>query len=129
MRESGLPKAPSDAAERRLAPPVTVYDVAKLPPLDLPAYRAACAVRTPVASVTVPPRDARAFEVPAGHVVRIVSVDGPQVGDLNLWNAHDLTERFWSGKTRALHATHVTEGDRLWSTLPALRPMARNISP
>jgi hypothetical protein len=27
--------------------------------------------------------------------------DRPQVGDLNLWNAHDLTERFYSGKTRA----------------------------
>ena len=33
-------------------------------------------------------------------------------------------ERFFSGKTRALHATHVTTGDRLWSTLPYLRPLA-----
>ena len=49
---------------------------------------------------------------------------GPQVGDLNLWNAHDLTERFYSGKTRALHATHLSTGDRLWSTFPTLRPMA-----
>jgi len=31
---------------------------------------------------------------------------------------------FFSGKTRALHATHVSTGDRLWSTLPDLRPMA-----
>ncbi|MCP4332930.1 MAG: DUF1989 domain-containing protein, partial [Gammaproteobacteria bacterium] len=53
-----------------------------------------------------------------------VSVEGPQVGDLNLWNAHDLGERFFSGKTRQLHATHVSSGDRLWSTLPGLRPMA-----
>jgi hypothetical protein len=71
-----------------------------------------------------PPREARAFSVPAGHFFRIVSVDGPQVGDLNLWNAHDLSERFYSGKTRALHATHVSTGDRLWSSLPSLRPMA-----
>jgi len=41
-----------------------------------------------------------------------------------LWNPHDLSERFFSGKTRALHATHVTTGDRLWSTLPTLRPLA-----
>jgi uncharacterized protein YcgI (DUF1989 family) len=61
--------------------------------------------------------------VPAGHLFRIVSIEGPQVGDLNLWNAHDLSERFFSGKTRALHATHVTTGDRLWSTLPYLRPL------
>ena len=63
-------------------------------------------------------------EVPAGHFFRIVSVEGPQVGDLNLWNAHDLTERFYRGKTRALHATHLSTGDRLWSSFPKLRPMA-----
>jgi hypothetical protein len=62
--------------------------------------------------------------VPAGHFFRIVSIEGPQVCDLNLWNAHDLSERFFSGKTRALHATHVSTGDRLWSTLPSLRPLA-----
>jgi uncharacterized protein len=76
------------------------------------------------AELTVPPRDAKAFEVAAGHFFRIVSVEGPQVGDLNLWNAHDLTERFYSGKTRALHATHLSTGDRLWSMFPRLRPMA-----
>jgi uncharacterized protein YcgI (DUF1989 family) len=79
---------------------------------------------TKIAEVIVPPRDARAFEAPAGCFFRIVGVDGPQVGDLNLWNAHDLSERFFSGKTRALNATHVGKGDRLWSTLPNLRPMA-----
>ena len=55
---------------------------------------------------------------------RILSAEGSQVGDLNLWNAHDLTERFFSGKTRQLHATHVTTGDRLWSNFPGPRPMA-----
>ena len=72
----------------------------------------------------VSPRDARSFAVPAGHFFRIVSVEGPQVGDLNLWFADDLREHFFSGKTRALHGTHVTTGDRLWSNLPHLRPMA-----
>ncbi|WP_394842110.1 DUF1989 domain-containing protein [Pendulispora brunnea] len=74
--------------------------------------------------LTVPPRDARAFVVPAGHFFRIVSVEGSQVGDLNLWNLHDLSERFFSGKTRAFHGTHVSTGSRLWSTLPNLRAMA-----
>ena len=68
--------------------------------------------------------EGKAFEVSAGHFFRIVSVEGPQVGDLNLWNAHDLTERFYSGKTRALHATHLSTGDRLWSSFPKLRAMA-----
>jgi uncharacterized protein YcgI (DUF1989 family) len=79
---------------------------------------------TKISETIVPPRDARAFSVPAGHFFRIVSIEGPQVGDLNLWNANDLLERFFSGKTRALHATHVGIGDRLWSTLPFLRPLA-----
>ena len=74
--------------------------------------------------VVVPPRDARTFRVSRGQFFRIVSLEGPQVGDLNLWNADDLSERFFSGKARALHATHVGAGDRLWSTMPHLRPMA-----
>lgn len=118
------PEPPEDAAERRRAVPVTVYEVGSLPPVDPGFYAAAREGMRLVSSVTVPPRDARAFAVPAGHLFRIVCADGPQVGDLNLWNAHDLAERFFSGKTRALHATHVTTGDRLWSTLPSLRPMA-----
>ena len=64
------------------------------------------------------------FEVPAGHFFRIYSVDGPQVGDLNLWNANDLSERFYTGKTRALHGTHLSTGDRMWSSFPHMRPMA-----
>ena len=115
---------PSDAAERRGRRPVIAYDVAALPPFDPDFYAAARARMRLIDEVTVPPRDARAFAVPAGHFFRIVSVDGPQVGDLNLWNADDLSERFFSGKTRALHATHVTTGHRLWSTLPYLRPLA-----
>ena len=117
--------APADAEARRAAPPIVCYEVERLPPGPDPAWlerwRAGLNV---VDGVTVPPRDARAFRVPAGHGFRIVSVDGPQVGDLNLWNAADLTERFWSGKTRQLHASHLTTGDRLWSALPHLRPLA-----
>ena len=79
---------------------------------------------TKIGEIVVPPRDASSFRVARGQFVRIVSIDGPQVGDLNLWNADDLSERFFSGKTRALHATHVSTGDRLWSTMPQLRPMA-----
>lgn len=62
--------------------------------------------------------------MPAGYGFRISSVEGSQVGDLNLWNLHDHSERFFSGKTRQLHATHVSTGDRLWSNLPSLRAMA-----
>jgi len=114
---------PSDAEERRRALPVLTYSVEQLPSFDAAFYNRARAELSEVAELTVPPRDAKAFEVPAGHFFRIVSVEGPQVGDLNLWNAHDLTERFYSGK-RALHATHLSTGDRLRRTFPRLRPMA-----
>ena len=33
-------------------------------------------------------------------------------------------EYFYSGKTRALHGTHITTGQQMWSSFPALRPMA-----
>lgn len=116
--------APADAAERRAVKPVVCYPVETLPVPDMATLRRARETLTKVDEVTVPPREGATFSVPKGHFFRILSIDGPQVGDLNLWNAHDLTERFFSGKTRALHATHVTTGNRLWSTLPTLRPMA-----
>ncbi len=124
MAEPWRGPEPADAALRRAAEPVVCYDVESVPAYDAAFYARVRAGLTKVSEIVVPPREARAFTVPAGHVWRIVSIEGSQVGDLNLWNAHDLGERFFSGKTRALHATHVTTGDRLWSTLPSLRPLA-----
>ena len=115
---------PADAAARRAVEPVTVYTVDRLPPYDHAFHETVRSDMVQTGALTVPPRDGRAFEVPAGHVFRIIVTDGPQVGDLNLWNAANLSERFYSGKTRALHATHVSTGDRLWSCFPWLRPMA-----
>lgn len=124
MTGSTREMGPPDASLRRRAKPVTVYSVDHLPPFDPAFYNQARSELTRISTLVVSPRDARAFSVPAGHFLRIVSLDGPQVGDLNLWNQHDLSERFFSGKTRALHGTHVSTGDRLWSSLPNLRPMA-----
>ena len=105
-------------------PPVIVYPVDGLAAPDLVAYRAARAGWEKTRSVLVPPREARCFEVAAGEFFRISTIEGPQVGDLNLWNAKDISERFFSGKTRALHGTHLSTGDRLWSNLPHMRAMA-----
>lgn len=117
-------KEPLDANERRSQPPVVCYTVDNLPVFDDAFYSKVRSDMRKVSEVIVNPRDAATFEVPAGHLFRIVSTEGSQVGDLNLWNANDLNERFFSGKTRQLHASHVTTGDRLWSNLPGLRPMA-----
>jgi uncharacterized protein len=116
--------SPADGDARKAIRPVICYPIATLPLPDMTVYRSARETMQLTHQSIVPPRDARAFRVPAGHFFRIVSVDGPQVGDLNLWADGDLTERFYSGKTRALHGTHVSTGDRLWSSFPHLRPMA-----
>ncbi|MGL4808006.1 MAG: urea carboxylase-associated family protein, partial [Giesbergeria sp.] len=80
--------------------------------------------RERVDSLVVPIREGRAWQVPAGHVMRLTTLEGPQVGDLNLWNRHNPRERFWASRTRQLQRAHVSTFDRLWSTLPYLRPMA-----
>ncbi|MBD3663988.1 urea carboxylase-associated family protein [Sulfitobacter aestuariivivens] len=119
-----MTRDPSDAQARRAVPPVICYPVETLPQPDMALYTAARADLRKTGEVLVPPREAATFEVPAGHFFRITSVDGPQVGDLNLWNRNDLSERFYSGKTRALHGTHITTGERMWSSFPTLRAMA-----
>jgi hypothetical protein len=95
--------------------------------VDRPFYdRIAEAVesRELVDSFVIPIRSGRAWTVPAGHVWRLITVDGPQVGDLNIWNRHNPRERFWAARTRQLQRAHVSTYDRLWSTLPYLRPLA-----
>ena len=119
-----MTKAPEDAGKRRAVEPVICYPAEGLPLPDLVLYQAARLGAVKVCEVLVPPRDAACFHVPAGSFFRISCVEGPQVGDLNLWNTNDLSERFYSGKTRALHGTHLTTGERMWSSFPHLRPMA-----
>ena len=115
---------PEDAAARRAVAPVICYPTEAVPEVDMALYRDAVAGAVPVEAVVVPPRDAAAIVVPAGSVLRIACPEGLQVGDLNLFHARNLSERFYSGKTRALQGTHVSVGDRLWSSFPCLRPMA-----
>lgn len=124
MKTINQNQEPIDAKERRAIKPVISYPIDNLPKYDASLYAKARDEMKLVESIVIPPRDAKTFEVPAGHFFRIVSVDGPQVGDLNLWNKDNINERFFSGKTRALYGTHVSTGDRLYSNLPFLRPMA-----
>ncbi|MGJ5620771.1 urea carboxylase-associated family protein [Sulfitobacter sp. MF3-043] len=116
--------SPPDADARRAVKPVICYPVDGLPQPDMATYQKGREMLTKTDEAIAHPREAATFNVPAGHFFRITSVEGPQVGDLNLWNANDLTERFYSGKTRALHGTHITTGQRMWSSFPGLRPIA-----
>lgn len=79
---------------------------------------------TLIEELEIPACDARSWKVPAGHLWRIVCTKGPQVADMNCWSLSNPQERFYSSKTRQIHATHLQTGDRLWSNMPFLRPMA-----
>ena len=116
--------APDAANAMKSIRPVICYPPETLPQPDRAKMGEARKLAVKTIEIAIAPRDAGCIEVPAGAFFRILSVEGPQVGDLNLWNAHDLTERFYSGKTRALHGTHLSTGDRMWSSFPSMRPMA-----
>jgi uncharacterized protein len=117
-------KVPVDADVRRAIKPVICYPNETLPKPNMEIYRRLSERLTKTDETIIPPREARCFTVSAGSVFRITSIDGPQVGDLNLWNSKNLSECFYSGKTRALHGTHLSLGERMWSNFPTLRPMA-----
>lgn len=119
---------PADADLRRAVAPVICYPVETLPQPDLPRLLAARARTTPGARTLVAPREGAAFRVPKGSFFRISCPVGAQVGDLNLFHAANPDERFFSGKTRALHGTHLRVGQRMWSGFPYLRPMATMVA-
>ncbi|OBZ94583.1 hypothetical protein ADU59_15445 [Pararhizobium polonicum] len=124
MKPQPITRAPEDALSRKAIKPVICYPVDTLPRPDLTAYRALRNDLEFVERVIVPARDAACWQVPAGHFCRILCADGAQVGDLNLFNANNLEERLFTGKTRALNGTHVGLGDQLFSNMPYLRPIA-----
>jgi uncharacterized protein YcgI (DUF1989 family) len=65
-----------------------------------------------------------AAEVAAGSLVRIVDVEGKQVGDLVLLRADDPTDRLSVGNTRKMaNSIFVSTGAALWST--TYRELAR----
>ncbi|KAJ4107905.1 hypothetical protein NW760_008752 [Fusarium oxysporum] len=86
------------------------------------------APRELIEEFTLPIRSGKAWKAPAGCIVKISTPEGPQVGDLNIWNAHNPRERFWASRTKQLHASHVSTYDRLWSNLPYMRPLATIIT-
>ncbi|KAF4427043.1 hypotheticall protein [Colletotrichum fructicola] len=62
------------------------------------------APRVLVEEFTLPIRSGKAWKAPAGSI------------------------RFWASRTRQLHASHVSVGDRLWSNLPYIRPLVTIIA-
>ena len=124
MKSSKKKLSPDDAELRKSVKPVICYPTDSLKSPNMNDYLIARKNLKKIDQIIIPPRDAKCFRVPKSHFFRIYCQNGPQVGDLNLWNEHNLNEKFYSGKTRALYGTHLSTNDRLWSRLPYLRPMA-----
>ncbi len=124
MKKINLSKKPLDYNNRKKAKPVICYPIDSIKNANLSLYQKVRNESKEISQVIVPPREAKCFDVHAGQFFRIECIEGPQVGDLNLFQANNLQEKFYSGKTRALYGTHLSTGDQMWSCFPYLRPLA-----
>ena len=124
MKTKKYSKAPLDAKERMSIKPTVCYPINDLRETNLPILHKARNSLKNIGEIIIPPRDAKTFEVKKGQFFRIESMEGPQVGDLNIFQADNLEEKFYSGKTRALYGTHLSTGDKMLSNFPYLRSLA-----
>ncbi len=123
MKIKKFSKKPTDIKSRVGAQPVICYSNDDIND-NLQILHEARKHIKQIDEIIVPPRDAKTFKVKSGNFFRIESIEGPQVGDLNLFQADNLEEKFYSGKTRALYGTHVSVGDKMLSSFPYLRSLA-----
>jgi uncharacterized protein YcgI (DUF1989 family) len=124
MKTKKYSTAPLDAKDRINLKPVVCYPIDELKENNISILLNARKNLKNISEIIIPPRDAKTFEVKKGQFFRIESIEGPQVGDLNIFQADNLQEKFYSGKTRALYGTHVSTGDKMLSSFPYLRSLA-----
>ena len=124
MKIKKFSKKPDDSKKRISTNPIICYPNENLENENLDILHKARKYLKKESEVLIPPRDAKTFKVKMGNFFRIESIDGPQVGDLNLFQADNLDEKFYSGKTRALYGTHLSVGDKMFSSFPYLRSLA-----
>ena len=124
MKIKKFSKKPSNLEDRIGAKPVVCYPNTNLKDNNLDVLLEARKYLVKNNEIIISPRDAKTFEVKRGNFFRIESVEGTQVGDLNLFQLNNLEEKFYSGKTRALYGTHISVGDKMYSSLPYLRSLA-----
>jgi uncharacterized protein YcgI (DUF1989 family) len=77
-----------------------------------------------LSSEVIPARHGRGFVVDAGQVFRIVELEGPQIGDVWLFNRHDPAEHFMGHTTFLYEGAYPKQYSRFWSCMPHVRPMA-----
>ncbi len=79
-------------------------------------------MRRLVNELMVPARGGCAFEIKKGQILRVVEIEGPQVGDFNAFNLHNFRERLDAPLSAALNSSfrHFT---RLYTNEPRGRLM------
>tara|TARA_B100000767_G_scaffold119510_1_gene114022 strand:- start:158 stop:1021 length:864 start_codon:yes stop_codon:yes gene_type:complete len=115
---------PLDVNDRIHNKPIVCYPIDSLKEANLSILLKARNSLKNIDETIIPPRDAKTFNVKKGQFFRIESMEGPQVGDLNIFQLDNLEEKFYSGKTRALYGTHLSTGDKMLSNFPYLRSLA-----
>ena len=124
MKINKFSKKPTNFKERAGKKTIVCYPNDNLENKNLDILLKARNHLNKIDEVIIPPRDAKTFDVKSGNFFRVESVEGPQVGDLNLFQANNFDEKFYSGKTRALYGTHISVGDKMYSSFPYLRSLA-----
>jgi len=123
MKKINKLNEPSDSKKRKKQKPVICYPNNSIKIKNWKNYQKARKYLKKINEIIIPPREAKTFVVNKSNFFRIESIQGPQVGDLNIFNKYNLDEKFYSGKTRALYGTHLSTGDQMWSSFPYLRPL------
>ena len=68
---------------------------------------------------TIPKGSGKAFLVRAGQYLRVITPEGPQAADLNVFNPANPRETFSASRTRVDRGLHLTTGDVLLSSPPS----------
>ena len=95
MKNNSQHPKPEDGEKRKLKKPVICYPNKSIKKDRWSDYQVARKDLDKIDEIIIPPRDAKCFEVKAGNFFRIESIDGPQVGDLNLFNSNNYAFRYW----------------------------------
>jgi len=72
----------------------------------------------------IPSPTGRAFKVKRGQIARFLISHGPQIIDLDVFNAEDPRERLWANQTLSREGFWLPVFARLWSNMPWFRPLA-----
>jgi uncharacterized protein YcgI (DUF1989 family) len=77
-----------------------------------------------IADFEIPSPTGKAFRVNRGQIARFLISSGPQIVDLDVFNAESPRERLWANQTLNREGFWLSTFSRLWSNMPSFRPLA-----